>query len=211
MQITVFGATGNVGSRIVAEALRRGHEVTAVARDPSSQGELPDAVEMYQGDIANIDDVIALSEGRDTVVNATRSRTRVDAVHNTRELMKGLGVTGARVLIVGGAASLIVPGTSGRTVLDDARYLAPSFRHVGEVSLDQYRACLAEKTVDWAYLSPPASLFPGTRTGSYRLGRDELLVDDEGRSRISMEDLAAVILDEAERPQHHQTRFTAAY
>ncbi len=211
MQITVFGATGQVGSRVVVEALVRGHKVTAVARDPSRQSELPDVVELSRGDIADVDDVIALTDGRDMVVNATRSETRVDAVHGTREFMRGLATTGVRSLIVGGAATLTVPGTSGRTVLDDARYLSPSFRHVGEVSRDQYRTCLAEKTVDWAYLSPPANLFPGTRTGNYRIGTDELLLDADGQSRISMEDLAVVILDEAECPRHHRTRFTAAY
>lgn len=211
MQITIFGATGQVGSRVVVEALVRGHKVTAVARDPSRQHAVSDVIELSRGDIANVDDVISLSDGQDMVINATRSETRVDAVHGTREFMKGLTTTGVRTLIVGGAATLTVPGTSGRTVLDDARYLSPSFRHVGEVSRDQYRACLAEQTVDWAYLSPPASLFPGTRTGSYRLGANELLLDSDGQSRISMEDLAVVILDEAECPRHHQTRFTAAY
>jgi putative NADH-flavin reductase len=211
MQITVFGATGQVGSRVVVEALVRGHEVTAVARDPSRQSELSDVVELSRGDIADVDDVIALTDGRDMVINATRSETRVDAVHGTREFMRGLATTGVRSLIVGGAATLTVPGTSGRTVLDDARYLSPSFRPVGEVSRDQYRTCLAEKTVDWAYLSPPANLFPGTRTGNYRIGTDELLLDADGQSRISMEDLAVVILDEAECPRHHRARFTAAY
>jgi len=211
MQITVFGATGQVGSRVVVEALIRGHKVTAVARDPSRQNGLPDVVELCRGDIANVDHVISLTDGRDMVVNATRSETRVDAVHGTREFMRGLATTGVRSLIVGGAATLTVPGASGRTVLEDARYLSPSFRHVGEVSRDQYRTCLAEQTVDWAYLSPPASLFPGTRTGNYRIGADELLLDADGQSRISMEDLAVVILDEGECPRHHRVRFTAAY
>ncbi len=211
MHITVFGATGQVGSRVVLEALVRGHKVTAVARDPSRESGLPGLVELSQGNIANIDDVVRLTDGRDMVVNATRSETRVDAVLGTKEFMRGLMTTGVRTLIVGGAATLTVPGTSGRTVLDDARYLSPSFRHVGEVSRDQYQTCLAEQDVDWAYLSPPASLFPGTRTGNYRIGADELLLDADGQSRISMEDLAVVILDEAERPRHHRTRFTAAY
>ena len=125
--------------------------------------------------------------------------------------MQGLAVTGVRPIIVGGAASLVVPGTGGRTVLDDPRFLAPAARHVGEVSLEQYRAYQAEQAVDWAYLSPPALLFAGTRTGRYRLGTDELLLDENGDSRLSMEDLAVVLLDEAERPRHHQVRFTAAY
>ncbi len=76
---------------------------------------------------------------------------------------------------------------------------------------DQLEACRADTEVDWAYLSPAALLTPGERTGNYRLGDDELLVDAEGNSTMSMEDLAVALLDEAERPKHHRTRFTAAY
>lgn len=76
---------------------------------------------------------------------------------------------------------------------------------------EQLEVCRAETGVDWAYLSPAALLEPGERTGNYRLGTDELVVDTEGNSTISMEDLAVALLDEAEWPQHHRTRFTAAY
>jgi putative NADH-flavin reductase len=75
----------------------------------------------------------------------------------------------------------------------------------------QLEVCRDEDRVDWAYLSPPALLEPGERTGSYRLGRDELLADAAGNSTISIEDFAVALLDEAERPQHHRTRFTVAY
>jgi putative NADH-flavin reductase len=126
-------------------------------------------------------------------------------------LVRGLAVTGSRLLIVGGAASLVVPGTPGTTVMDDPRYLSPAARHIGETSFEQYRACLGEERVDWAYVSPPADLFAGTGTGAYRLGTDELLVDVDGKSRISIDDLASVVLNEAERPRHHRIRFTAAY
>jgi len=211
MQITVFGATGKVGSRVVAEAQDRGHDVIAVARDPFSRNELPEGIDLHRGDVSSVEDVVSLTEGRDAVVNATRSTSSTDAVHNTRALLKGVALTGTRLLTVGGAASLVVPGTSGQTVLDDARYLSPSARHIGEVSLVQHRAHIEDQTVNWAYLSPPANLFPGSRTGSYRLGTNELLVDAEGRSQISMEDLAVVLLDEAEHPRHHRTQFTAAY
>ena len=96
-------------------------------------------------------------------------------------------------------------------VLDDSRFLPAAARQIGEVSLDQYRACLAETTVDWTYLSPPASLTPGKRTGAFRMGRDELLLDEKQRSQISMEDLAVAMLDEIEHARLHRTRFTVAY
>jgi putative NADH-flavin reductase len=125
--------------------------------------------------------------------------------------MDGLAQTGARLLVVGGAATLTVPNTGGKTVIEDSHFLPVSARHIGKASADQFEVCRAETRVDWAYLSPPAQLAPGERTGEYRLGTNELLLDDEGNSTISMEDLAVVIVDEAERPRHHRTRFTAGY
>jgi len=116
-----------------------------------------------------------------------------------------------RLLVVGGAATLTVPGTDGKTVIEDSNYLPVSARHIGKASADQFEVCLAETRVDWTYLSPGAQFAPGERTGNYRLGTDELLIDAEGISKISMEDVAVVPLDEAERSKHHQTRFTVAY
>ncbi len=213
MRITVFGAAGNVGSRVVAEALSRGHEVTAVVRDPARFHELPAAANARAGDAGNIEDVAEVSTGQDVVINATRpaSGSESEIVATTKALMDGLARTGVRLLVGGGAASLLVPGTGGTTVIDDPNFLPASARDVAKASLDQYEVCCAEARVDWAYLCPPAQLAPGERTGNYRLGTNELLLDAEGNSTISMEDLAIVLLDEAEQPKHHRTRFTAAY
>ena len=211
MNITIFGATGKVGSRVIAEAVSRGHAVTAVARKSDRPESLPNAVEFRTGDIGNVDNVISLSSGRDVVINATRPANPEDAIRSTREFMNGLAETQVRTVIAGGAATLAVPGMDGKTVLDDPRYLAPAYRHVGEASLAQHRACMDEHRVNWTYLSPPASLFAGSRTGHYRLGTDELLLDEDGNSRLSIEDLAVVLLDEAEQPRHQHKRFTAAY
>jgi putative NADH-flavin reductase len=213
MRISVFGAAGKVGSRIVGEALSRGHDVTAVVRNPARFRELSAAANARVGDAANPQDVVQLSLGQDVVVNATRPLTSdaQEVLRITRTLMDGLASTGARLLIVGGAASLRVPGANGRMVIDDPKFLPPSARQIGQASFDQFEACRSETRVDWTYLSPPAELLPGVRTGEYRLGGDELLLDQQGRSRISMEDLAVALLDEVEQPRHHQTRFTAAY
>ena len=213
MKISVFGAAGKVGRRLVDEALSRGHDVTAIVRDPARFEALPPAAIARVGDAACAEDVAHLSLGQDVVVNATRSATgdAQEVVRTTRALMDGLSRTGARLLIVGGAASLKVPGTDGRLVMDDPKFLPPSARHIGQASFHQFEVCRAESRVDWVYLSPPADLVPGERTGAYRLGRDELLLDHRGRSGISMEDLAVALLDEAEAPRHHQARFTAAY
>lgn len=213
MQITIFGAAGNAGRRIVKEALSRGHEVTAVLRDPGRGSEFPGGINTRVGNAANPNDVERLCQDQDVVISATRSATSDVQEMRTmaRVLLEGTARSGTRLLIVGGAASLLVPGTDGRLVLDDPRFLGPSDRHIGEASLAQYQQCLSANRTNWTYLCPPAELVPGDRTGRYRLGLDELLIDAAGISRISIEDLAVALLDEAEYARHHQRRFTAAY
>ena len=213
MRITVLGATGKVGSRVVTEALSRGHEVTAVVRNSTRFNDLPAAAKARAGDVDNVEDVARVSTGQDVVISTIRPApgNESDIIPTTRSLMAGLAQTGVRLLVVGGAATLTVPGTGGKTVIEDSNFLPVSARHIGKASADQLDVCRAETRVDWAYLSPPAQLAPGKRTGNYRLGTDELLLDPEGNSTISMEDLAVVLLDEAERPKHHRTRFTAGY
>jgi putative NADH-flavin reductase len=114
-----------------------------------------------------------------------------------------------RLISVGGAGSLLV--ASGQRLVD-----TPDFHDewkpealAAADALEAFRA--ADTEVDWAFVSPGALLVPGERTGVYRLGGDELLVDEQGRSHISMEDFAVAILDEAEAPKHSRERFTAAY
>jgi len=213
MKITVLGATGNAGSRVVAEALSRGHEVTAVVRNSAVTNNLPTGVRTLTGDAGNVEDVTRISAGQDVVISAIRPAPghENDVIPTTRSLMDGLAKNGVRLLLVGGAATLTVPGTDGKTVIEDSSHLPLSARHIGKASADQLEVCLAETRVDWAYLSPAAEFVPGERTGNYRLGADELLLDAEGISKISMEDAAVVLLDEAERPRHHRARFTVAY
>ena len=213
MKITILGATGNTGSRVVTEALSRGHEVTAVVRNPISTNNLPSGIRVLTGDASNIEDVIKFSTGQDVVISAIRpaSGLESDVIPTTRTLMDGLSKTGVRLLVVGGASTLMVPGSGGKTVIEDSNYLPVTARHIGKASAEQLEVCLAETRVDWAYLSPAAQFAPGERTGNYRMGTDELLIDAVGISKISMEDVAIVLLDEAEQPKHHLTRFTVAY
>ncbi|WP_329247217.1 NAD(P)H-binding protein [Actinoallomurus sp. NBC_01490] len=211
MRITVFGAAGGVGSRVVAEALDRGHEVTAVVR---RSGHRHDGARVRTGDAADAGEVARLSTGQDVVIAATRPAPgREHELAATAEaLLTGVARTdpAARLLIVGGAATLTVPGTGGFVV--DAPDFPPDWRPIALACAEQLTVCRTTGTdVDWAYLSPPALLEPGERTGTYRTGTDTLLVDDSGRSAISMEDLAVALLDEAERPAHHRTRFTVAW
>lgn len=213
MRITVFGAAGGVGRCVVEEALRRGHEVLAVARREASLAGLPAAAERVLGDASDADRVAELSAGRHLVLSATRPAAGREAelALVARALLAGVARSGARLLLVGGAGSLTVPGSNGALVLDDPRYVPPAWRAIALACRDQLEVCRAAAEADWTYLSPPASLEAGQRTGSYRSGLDELLADRSGTSRISIEDLAVALLDEAEHPAHRRRRFTVAY
>lgn len=197
MRITVFGASGTVGSEVVAEARARGHHVTEVTRAVA--------------DAANPDHVAELAQNSDLVIGATRPAPgrEPDLVKNTLGLLAGTARAGVRLLLVGGAATLTIPGTD-TTVLDDPEF-PDALRPIATACAEQHAVCLADSTTDWTYVSPPALLEPGVRTGRYRLGADELLVDAEGNSTISTADFAVALLDEAERPAHRRTRFTVGY
>jgi putative NADH-flavin reductase len=197
MRITVFGATGSVGREVVAEARARGHEVIAVTRKGA-----------IAGDATNVEDVVRLSAGQDLVISATRPApgSESELAAATKALLTGLAQTGTRLLLVGGAASLRVPATG--TMLVDSPGFPPGLRDIALACNEQLAACQQESVVDWTYLSPPALLEPGERTGEYRLGTDELLFDASGDSRISTADFAVALLDEAENPRYRRRRFT---
>jgi putative NADH-flavin reductase len=213
MRMTIFGAAGEVGSRVVAEALSRGHEVTAVVRNPAQFHKLPAGVTPCSGDAGSVKDVARLSAGQDLVISAIRPPTGDEAqlASITQSILQGVAQSTVRVLVVGGAASLKIPDQSDTTVLTAPDFLPAAVIAIARACFAQHEICNADQQADWAYLSPPAMLVPGIRTGNYRLGSDELVVDKDGNSQISMEDFAVVLIDEAEQPKHHRTRFTAAY
>ncbi|WP_343966597.1 NAD(P)-dependent oxidoreductase [Kribbella koreensis] len=210
----MFGATGAVGSRAVQEALSRGHEVTAVGRSMERLRTLPPdrSLRLEQGDASDMTDVARLSQGQDVVISATRpvpGREHELAIA-AKGLVGGLAGTAVRLAVVGGAASLTLPGDPGTTVVDGPDF-PPEFRPIALACNEQFEVVRGSDDVDWVYLSPPAMLEPGVRTGQYRLGRDELLVDDDGASYLSMEDFAVALVDEVERPRYRQSRFTVGY
>ncbi|MER5640998.1 NAD(P)H-binding protein [Kitasatospora sp. NPDC002227] len=210
LRLTVFGASGAVGRRVVAEALDRGHAVTAVVRSPESLAALPAGVAGHLADASDAETVAKLTDGQDVVISATRPAPgrEPELAAVTRAMLAAVVRTGGRLLLVGGAATLLVDGTP----LVDTPGFPAEIRPIAEACREQYEICLAAvPESDWTYLAPPAELSPGTRTGRYRLGRDELLTDAAGRSAVSMEDLAVALLDEAEHPRHRRARFTVGY
>jgi putative NADH-flavin reductase len=212
MNITIFGATGRVGSRILDEAVARGHRVTAVTRSGTSADSV-DSVTWIAGDARRHRDVRRLSRGQDVVISATSGpRTGGDELAITaRALLVGVAETLARLIVVGGAGPLIVPDSDGRLVVDDPRFVPESIRGVAEACVDQLDVLRENSTVDWTYFSPSAELTAGRRTGRFRTDTDQLIVDSDGTSRISLEDVAVAVLDEAEQPRHVRAVLTAGY
>jgi uncharacterized protein len=216
MRIVVFGATGNIGRRIVLEALGRGHEVVGVVRDPAAV-EAPDPrVRLVKADATSDEEVARVVSGADAVVSAISPRPNARGLPapslqaNARALIAGLrraGVT--RVLYVGGASSLEV--APGQALADQ-----PDFPEAYKAEAREGREALAvwrseANGLDWTYLSPAVEIGPGRRTGTYRTTGDQVLADATGKSFISFEDYAVAVLDELERPRHVGRRFGVAY
>ena len=216
MKIVLFGATGNVGRRVAVEALSRGHEVVGVVRDPAAVDAPDSRVRLVKGDATKANSVGELVPEADAVVSAisprpnSRGLAAPSLVENARAVIAGLRRAGKkRVLFVGGAGSLEV--TPGQQLLDQ-----PGFPEAYKAEALEGREALAVwrtegEGLDWSFLSPAAEIGPGERTGRYRTTGDQFLVDADGRSLISFEDLAVAILDELERPRHVGRRFGVAY
>lgn len=216
MKIVVFGATGHVGRCVVAEALRRGHQVVGVVRDPAAVQTPDPRVTLVMGDATNADSIADVVRHADAVVSAISPRPNARGLAapslaaNARALIAGLQSAGVRrVLYVGGAGSLEI--APGQALMDQ-----PSFPEIYKAEAQEGREALAVwrgegEELDWTYLSPAAEIGPGERTGTYRTTGDQFLADANGRSFISFEDYAVAVLDELEHPHHMGRRFGVAY
>jgi putative NADH-flavin reductase len=202
-KIAIIGATGRAGSQLLEEALRRGHQVTALARHATS---LPTRAGLTTRDV-DVLDADALSQalsGHEAVFSAARfSGIPASAVIDS---VKKAGVP--RLLVVGGAASLFVaPGQR----LFDAPTFPAAYKAEAAAGAAYLDALRQQQDLDWTFLSPSALFDGNERTGSFRLGHDDLLVGADGTSRISFPDFAIAFIDELERPAHSRQRFTVGY
>ena len=207
MKVALIGATGFVGAKLLAEALDRGQDVTAIVTGLSA---LPSAGTLrgVQADATNADALAQAIAGHDVVISAFNPGRDPDDT-GTQAIIDGVMRSGVeRLLVVGGAGTLEI--ASGERVIDQpsfpAEWKAGALRTAA--FLDQLRA---ETALDWVFVSPAAHLEPGERTGRYRVGGDQLMTDAAGESRISLQDYAVAMLDEAERPAHHRARMSVAY
>lgn len=212
LRIVLFGASGNIGSRILHEALARGHRVTAAMRDPSKIGMQHPDLRAVRADATDPVSVAAVARGHDVVASAV-SPAGVQPqmlAQAARSLMQGCRDAGvARLAVVGGAGSLeVAPGVK---LLDTPEFPA-DWRPVGLAHWDALREFRVKGAgLDWTFVSPSARIAPGARTGKFRLGTDQLLVDPRGNSRISMEDYAVAFVDELEHGQNKGRRMTVGY
>jgi uncharacterized protein len=211
MRLVIFGASGLLGTRLVSEALSRGHQLTAVARDVARIDDRGGQVATAAADVTDPGSVAAVAGGHDAALSAVTQHDRPEMlVDAARGLLAGLSAAGVqRLVVAGGAGSLLV--ASGQRLMDTEGFHEEWKPEAiaAAAALDVFRQ--ADTDVEWSYVSPGALLAPGERTGHYRLGGDELLVDEHGKSAISMEDFAIAMLDEAEDAKHPRQRFTAAH
>jgi uncharacterized protein len=215
MKIVVFGASGAIGRAITAELLARGHTVTAATRSGAPIEGL--VVQVVTGDASDPGTVSRLAAGKDAVVSATGPRRGGDhedpedsLLGAARGLAEGLRRAGvSRLVVVGGAGSLEV--APGQRLLDTPEF-PPSWKSTALAHARTLEEVYREiDDLDWTYVSPAGVIGPGDRTGEFRVGGDQLLVDDDGQSRISIPDYAIAFADELEDGEAFRRRITVAY
>jgi putative NADH-flavin reductase len=201
--IAIIGATGRAGSQLLEEALRRGHSVTAIARDTSKIGQRA-GVTCKNVDALDASALQTAVAGHDVVISAAHFTTLpASAVIGP---VKSAGVK--RLLVVGGAGSLLLP--NGTRVIDSLGF-PEEYKIEASAGARFLEDLRQEKELDWTFLSPSAEFVEGERTGTFRTGQDDLLVSSAGRSWITFADYAIALMDEIEKPAHLRQRYTVGY
>jgi putative NADH-flavin reductase len=212
MKIALIGATGFIGSAILKEALARSHHVTALVAHPEKLR----AAEHLLVEISDVQDLARLTQqlaGFDAVISAFSGHANSDTlgyyVAGIKHIIQAAKDAKApRLLVVGGAGSLeVAPGVQ---VLDTPTFPA-EYRATAEGARQALNLLRLEENLNWSMLSPSALIGPGTRTGQFRLGGEQLLVDADGKSHISVEDYAVAMINELELAEHSRQRFTVGY
>ena len=201
MNVAIIGATGNIGSKIAAELLSRGHSVTAIARNTDKA---PAGTTAKSVDASDPAALAAALKGHDAVVSSAPFAPGLSPA-----IIEGVKRSGVkRYIMVGGAGSLeVAPGK----MLKDTLTLPDAVRKILDEAAENLKRLRGESELDWTFFSPAAEIGPGERTGKFRLGGDQLVSDAAGKSRISYDDYAIALVDELEQPRHVKKRFTVAY
>jgi len=214
MKIALIGDTGYVGSAVLNEALHRGHEVTAIARNTDKITIKNAKLKVVSANIDDSDNLAKILAGHDAVVSAynaglTNPNLYNDFIKGSETIQNATKSAGVkRFLIVGGAGSLeIAPGLQ----LVDSPDFPKEWKTGATAARDYLNIIKKEKDLDWTFLSPAIELHPGKRTGVFRLGTDQPVFDDKNQGKISVEDLAVAIIDELEENRFIKRRFTVGY
>lgn len=214
-KVVLIGGSGFAGSAILKELLKRGHEVTAIARHPEKITVKDQHLNIVKGDVADTELLVSICKGKDAVISAynpgwNNPHMYEDTLKNYPLILKAAKLAGVkRLLCVGGAGTLFC--APGVRVIDSG--VIPEAIMGGVKSLGEFylNTLMNEKDIDWVFFSPAGVLEPGEATGHFRLGKDNLLVDANGKSHITVGDYAVAMVDELEQEKHHQERFTIGY
>lgn len=221
LRILVYGATGKIGTHVVNEALQRGHYVTAVSRDPSRIVQQHENLSAVAGDLLDLQSIELLVEDKDVIIVSVRGMIGKDkkpestlqyiATRNIVGQLRGIGDGAARLIHVGGSGSLVVePGVLYADKIP--RLFLPKSLELeiqGQILTLEFLRTIND--IDWSYATPAKNFTNGERSGDFRIGGDELMEDERGKSRISRADFAVALIDEAEKAEHVQQRFSVAY
>ncbi|MGH8806623.1 MAG: NAD(P)-dependent oxidoreductase [Noviherbaspirillum sp.] len=212
MKVALIGATGFIGSGLLQELLARGHEVTALVAHPEKLSPAAKLTPLGT-DVLDTARLAGQLQGHDAVITAfsghAQSNTYDYYLQGIRSIIAAVKQAGVpRLLAVGGAGSL--EAAPGVQVLDTPDFPA-AWKASAEGAREALKLLRAEEALNWTMLSPAAMIAPGERTGKFRLGTDQLIIDAKGESRISVADYAIAMIDELERPAHARQRFTLAY
>ena len=214
-KVALIGASGFVGTAILKELLSRGHEVTAVVRNPEKVSVKSEKLNIVKADVSDVNALSDALKGNDAVISAynpgwTNPNIYEETLKNYPLILKAVKQAGLkRLLIVGGAGTLFC--APGLRVVDSGAIPAEIMGGVKSLGEFYLNTLMNEKDLDWVFFSPAGSLEPGERTGKFRLGKDDLIVDENGKSHISVEDYVMAMVDELEKESHHYERFTIGY
>lgn len=213
--VLLIGATGFVGSAVLNELVERGHNVTAVVRNVEKIAK-NDLVTAVKEDVVNVEAIAKLAEGKDAIISAynpgwLNPEIATLITENYPKILEAAKKSGVeRLLIVGGAGTLFC--APGLRVVDSGAIPAEIMGGVRPLGDFYLNTLMNENDIDWIFFSP-AGVFDqeGKKTGNYRLDKDDLIVDAEGNSHISVQDYADAMVNELEKPAHHKERFTIGY
>jgi putative NADH-flavin reductase len=212
MKIALIGASGFVGKAVLKEASSRGHTVTALVRNPDKVEKLA-GVTAKQVDVTDTKALAQALAGQDAVISAFNGGWGDPDIYNkhlngSKAIADAAKAAKVRVIVVGGAGSLLAP--DGSQFVDSPDFPA-AYKDGALAARDALKALRSETGLEWSFLSPAFVLSPGERTGKFRYGSDQPVFDANNESKISVEDLAVVLVDEAETAKHTGKRFTVGY